>query len=216
MTHRRRQGIIPGVPRRGADAETDVKENFRIAILAGLLAAGLAHGGTTATQVQTVNFALRATVQGPSTAAGSTCITASLATKDVIAALGETLNQTFSSKARLVLIGNATNSPMFYVEDVVDKTNVDTLVNDCFSMTTLGVVTNATTSQANVTTGSEYEVGTLAVQTPTLNFSLYRYGTETLGTGAVTASGFGAGTVGTNQDLALFQGTVTFSAVKAR
>jgi hypothetical protein len=192
----------------------DVKENLRIAVLAVLLAAGLAHGATNATQVQTVNFTLTATVQGPSTAAGSTCTTASLATKDVIAALGKARNKAFSSKAQLVLLGGSTGSLMFYVRDAVGKTNVDTLVNDSFSMNTLGAVTQTTTSKGNATTGSEYEVGTLEVQTPSLEMSLYSYGTQTLGTGALTASGFGAGTVGANQ--AIFKGTVTFSSIKAQ
>jgi hypothetical protein len=193
-----------------------VKENLKIAVLAALLAAGLAQGATPATQVQRVTFTLTATVQGPSTVAGSNCITASLATKDVIAALGKALNQTFSSKAQLVRLGNTTNGFMFYVQDVVGKTNVDTLVNDSFSMNTLGAVAKTTTSKGNATTGSEYEVGTLGVRTPTLNMSLYGYGTQRVGTGALTASGFGAGAVGPNQDQAVFKGTVTFSAVKAQ
>ncbi len=166
--------------------------------------------------MQTVNFALTATVQGPSTAAGSTCTTASLATKDVIAALGKALNKTFSSKAQLVLLGNTTNGLGFYVQDVAGKTNVDTLVSDNFSMSTLGAVTKTTTSKGNAATGFEYEVGMMEVQTPTLNVSLYSYGTQTLGTGALTASGVGSGTVGTNQSQAIFKGTVTFSARKAQ
>jgi hypothetical protein len=205
---------MPDIPYRGSDVEIDVKENLRIAVLAVLLTAGLAHGATTATQAQTVNFTLTATVQGPATAAGSTCTTASLATQDVIGALGKAHNQTFSAKAQLLLLGNSTGGLMFYVRDVVGKTNVDTLVNDSFSMSTLGAVTQTTTSKGNATTGSEYEVGTLGVQTPSLNISLYTYGTQTLGTGALTASGFGAGSVGANQ--AIFKGTVTFSSIKAQ
>ncbi len=194
----------------------DVKQSLRTAVLAALLATGMARGATTASQqVQTVNFALTATVQGPSTATG-TCTTASLATKDVIAALGRALNQTFSSKAQLVLLGDAANGFRFYVQDVVGKTNVDTLVNDNFSMNELGAVTKATISKGIVTTGSEYEVGLLAIQTPTLNLSLYGYGKQSLATGALTASGVGSGTVGTNQNQAIFKGKVTFSAMKAQ
>jgi hypothetical protein len=195
----------------------DVKQSLRTAVLAALLATGMARGATTASQqVQTVNFALTATVQGPSTATGSTCTTASLATKDVIAALGKALNQTFSSKAQLVLLGDAANGFRFYVQDVVGKTNVDTLVNDNFSMNELGAVTKATISKGIVTTGSEYEVGLLAIQTPTLNLSLYGYGKQSLATGALTASGVGSGTVGANQNQAIFKGRVTFSAMKAQ
>jgi hypothetical protein len=186
-----------------------VKQSLGFAVLAVLLAAGLAQGATTATHVQTVNFTLTATVQGPSTAAGSTCTTASLATKDVIAALGP-----FSSKAQLVLLGNTTGGFMFYVQDVVGKTNLDTLVNDRFSLSTLGAVTKTTVSKDIVTAGSEYEAGMFEVRTPTLNMSLYSYGTQTLGTGALAASGFGFGTVGTNQ--AIFKGTVSFSAMRAQ
>lgn len=194
----------------------DVKQSLRTAVLAALLATGMARGATTASQqVQTVNFALTATVQGPSTATG-TCTTASLATKDVIAALGRALNQTFSSKAQLVLLGDAANGFRFYVQDVVGKTNVDTLVNDNFSMNELGAVTKATISKGVVTTGSEYEVGLLAIQTPTLNLSLYGYGKQSLATGALTASGVGSGTVGANQNQAIFKGKVTFSAMKAQ
>ncbi|MGO9200254.1 MAG: hypothetical protein ACLQM8_06895 [Limisphaerales bacterium] len=193
-----------------------MKQSLRTAVLAALLATGMARGATTASQqVQTVNFALTATVQGPSTATG-TCTTASLATKDVIAALGRALNQTFSSKAQLVLLGDAANGFRFYVQDVVGKTNVDTLVNDNFSMNELGAVTKATISKGIVTTGSEYEVGLLAIQTPTLNLSLYGYGKQSLATGALTASGVGSGTVGTNQNQAIFKGKVTFSAMKAQ
>lgn len=194
----------------------DVKQSLRTAVLAALLATGMARGATTASQqVQTVNFALTATVQGPSTATG-TCTTASLATKDVIAALGRALNQTFSSKAQLVLLGDAANGFRFYVQDVVGKTNVDTLVNDNFSMNELGAVTKATISKGIVTTGSGKKVGLLAIQTPTLNLSLYGYGKQSLATGALTASGVGSGTVGTNQNQAIFKGKVTFSAMKAQ
>jgi hypothetical protein len=184
-----------------------VKQSLGIAVLAVLLAAGSAHGATTVTLVQAVNFALTATVQGPSTAAGSTWTTASLATKDVITAVGKALNKTFSSKAQLVLIGNTTGSFMFYVQDVVGKTNVYSLVNDNFSMSTLGVVTSTKTA-------SECQVELLGVQTPTLNLSLFGCGTRALGTGSLTASGFGPGTVGASQ--AIFKGRVTFSPVKAQ
>jgi hypothetical protein len=190
-----------------------MKQTLRIAVVAVLLAAGLAHGATATTQVQTINFTLTATVQGPSTATSTTCTTASLATKDVIAALGKAHNMTFSSKAQLVLLSNATNGFGFYVQDVVGKTNVNTLVKNNFTMNEMGAVMNTTTSMHN-TTGSEYEVGMIGVETPALNISLYTYGTGTIGTGALTASGVGFGTVGTNQ--AVFKGTLTFSAMKAQ
>jgi hypothetical protein len=188
-----------------------LKQSLSIPVLAALLAVGAAHGATTATQqVQTVNFTLTAIVQTRSTTAGSSCTNASLATKDVIAALGQATGKTFSSSAQLALIANSTNS-MFYVRDAVN-----TLVNDNLWMDTLGVVTKTTTSKSGQTTGSQYEVGVLRLQTPTLNMSLYGYGAQTLATGALTASGFGAGTVGANQDQAIFKGTVAFSAIKAQ
>jgi hypothetical protein len=189
----------------------DVKQSLGIPVLAALLAVRLAYGATNATQqVQTVNFTLTATVQTGSTAAGSSCTNASLATKDVIAALGQAVGKSFSSSAQLVLIANSTNS-IFYVRD-----GGYTLVNGNLRMDTLGAVTKTTASKSGQTTGSQYEVGVVRIETPALNMSLYGYGAQTLGTGAFTASGFGAGTVGANQNQAIFKGTVAFSAVKAQ
>ncbi|HXP62077.1 MAG TPA: hypothetical protein VN829_16390 [Dongiaceae bacterium] len=195
-----------------------MKQSLRIAILAASLVSGLAHGATTAAQqLQTVNLALTATVQARSTATSATFTNASVATKDVLAALGKALNQTFSSKAQLVLISNAASTAtnlMFYVRDTVGKTNVLTPVNDYLSMNTLGAVTKTTISNGHPTSGPQYEVNALEIQTPTLNLSLYSYGTQTPATGALSASGVGSGTVGANQ--ALFKGTLSLSSLTAQ
>jgi hypothetical protein len=81
-------------------------------------------------------------------------------------------------------------------------------------MSTLGAVVKSATADGSPTTGSRYEVGLLQVQTPALNLSFYTYGTRTAGTGALTASGVGAGMVGANP--AIFKGALTFSAFQAR
>ena len=195
-----------------------MKQSLRIAILAASLVSGLAQGATNAAQqLQTVSLALTATVQARSTATSSAFTNASLATKDVIGALGKALNQTFSSRAQLVLIRNAagtTSNLMFYVRDTVGKTNVLTPVNDYLSMNTLGAVTKTTNSNGHPTTGSQYEISALEIQTPTLNLSLYSYGTQTPATGALSASGVGSGTVGAHQ--AVFKGTLSLASLTAQ
>lgn len=195
-----------------------MKPSLRIALLAASLLPGLAPGATTAAQpLQTVSLALTATVQARSTATSSTFTNASLITKDVIGALGKALNQTFSSKAQLVLISNAastTGSLTFYVRDTVGKTNVLTPVNDYLSINTLGAVTKTTISNGHPAIGSQYEVSALELQTPTLNLSFYSYGTQTPAARALSASGVGSGTVGANP--AVFKGTLSLSTPTAQ
>ncbi|MGO8676797.1 MAG: hypothetical protein ACLQVX_13115 [Limisphaerales bacterium] len=183
-----------------------------MAILAAMLAAGSAYGATNVTlQAQTVTLALKATVQGPVTAGGSTRTTASLATKDVIAALGKAVGTNFSAAARLVLISSPTNS-WFSVQDVVSKQTVNFPVSANVTLVTSDTVTQITTSMSGQATGTIYGVSTLQVRTPTLSMTLYGYSSESFSTTAITSSGFGYGLIGGNT--AIFKGAVNFSPMK--
>jgi len=204
-----------------------MKYSIKLAVLGAFLAAGVAQAATTTTVTnfeQTLSFALTATMQGPTTTNASGTIvttaatTASVATKDMIAALGKALGTNFSSKAQLLVITptNTDNSSYWVVRDVVNKTNVDTTVSDSFTHDKLGTVTSSKVSNGK-TTGTKYRVSDLMFQppspSPSLSFDLRDFGTITIPTGAVSASGVGIGMVGTNQ--AVFKGTFSASPYKA-
>jgi len=197
-----------------------MKYSIKLAVLGAFLAAGVAQAATTTTVTnfeQTLSFALTATMQGPTTTNGTTvttaATTASVATKDVIKALG-----TFSSKAQLLLITptNTDNSSSFVVRDVVNKTNVDTTVSDSFMHERLGKVTSSKVSNGK-TTGTTYQITYLGFQppsqSPSLSFDLTVFITQTIQTGAGSASGVGTGMVGTNK--AVIKGTFSASPYKA-
>ena len=64
-------------------------------------------------------------------------------------------NSAITITALQTIYTNATNALMFYVRDVVNKTNVSIPVNDMVSMGILGTVTKATASKGSPSTGSQ-------------------------------------------------------------
>ncbi|MGA2862859.1 MAG: hypothetical protein ABSF95_00050 [Verrucomicrobiota bacterium] len=199
-----------------------MKYRIKLAVLGALLAAGVAQAATVTTVTnfeQTLSVALKATIQGPTTANGTTVTTASVATKDVIKALGNALATNFSSKAQLLVITptNTDNSSYWVVRDVVNKANVDTTVSDSFTGGRLGSKVKSSKVSNGKTTGTTYQIRDLGFQppsmSPSLSFDLTIFITEAIPTGTISASGVGTGTVGANE--AVFKGTFSASAYKA-
>ena len=192
-----------------------MKYSIKLAVLGALLAAGVAQAATTTyttNLVRTVSFALTATIQGPTTTKGTTVTTASVATKDVIGALAKALGTNFTSKAQLLSVEYSGGDSKWVVRDVVNKKNVDTVVDQYFMGETLMEVKKSTVSGGKET-GTEYAIELVGLQTPSLSATLYGYDTATIATRAWSATGVGYGMVGANH--AVFKGTATGSAQKA-
>jgi hypothetical protein len=171
------------------------------------LAAGMAQGATiyfVTNQEQTLTYALTAVVQKTLEAGSSVAQvdTVSVATKDVIGALGTN----FSPKARLLLIQSApTGTNQFVVRDIVDRTNVDTDVTRIFMMSNHMAVAKSKISNGGIT-GSEYGMWEIRFQTEKLGIDLFAYALSVIQTRALSATAIGAGTI--NGEAAVFKGSL--------
>ncbi len=164
--------------------------------------------------VQTVAISLKACIQGPPTSTGSNAIQASLASADVVTALGKaTPGANFSRAAALLLVtaSNAAGS-RFVVRDTVNGTTLDTDVSDYFTNSLIAAVSNSTTSSAGRVSGTQYALERFSLVSAPLGLDLYGLATTTLPSDGATVSVLGTGAVSSAP--AVFQGTMTFSPAR--
>lgn len=165
--------------------------------------------------VQTMNFALVATVQSPPTANASTIYSVSISTRNILTLL----NTNFSTQAQLLLVtrpGASITDPgmKVLVQDIVNRTNiVFTDVSTNFGKDPWGSVINSTTT-SGITTGTRYLVQMFWFFSGPVAFDLFGYGSSSLQTQALNLPVTGVGTV--NGLEAIFQGTLSLSAQKAQ
>ncbi|MGA2864777.1 MAG: M64 family metallopeptidase [Verrucomicrobiota bacterium] len=165
--------------------------------------------------VQNASISLRAYIQGAVSPNGSTVFRAAITTRDIIKALDQAApNATFSPGAKLLLVtpSNAAAS-RFVVRDKLNGTNRDTDVSSYFTNSLVAAVTRSSGSGAGRTTGTEYAVEGLVLNSDSLRLSLQGLASITWPGAAATASVLGSGAV--TSAPAVFQGTVTLSPGKS-
>jgi len=161
--------------------------------------------------VQSVTLSLTACIQGPPTSTGSNAIQATLASADIINALGQASpGAHFSPAAKLLLItpSNAAAS-RFVVRDTLNGSTNDTDVSSYFTNRPIAAVSNATISATGRASGTSCALQRLTLLSAPLTLDLYALDTTTLASAAATATVLGTGTV--SNAPAVFHGTLTLS-----
>jgi hypothetical protein len=124
------------------------------AVCAAIVTAGMAqiHAATT-NLVQDISFTLTFYEQGPTNVSGTTTTIAvkkiKVTTKDVIAAIGSATTNSFSSKAKLVLVRDASSITNVSFYEIRDGTNPPVDITGFFSR-----------SQSDTVYGSSYDSAT--------------------------------------------------------
>jgi hypothetical protein len=199
---------------------------FSFAVSAAAIALALASAQAAApayvtNQVQTVNLALTATVQGPIITNISVALTNvytnvnffSIATRDFINDMGSLEGTNFTTRAQLLRFSPPAGNPYFVIRDVIDNTNVNfPLGSTNFQNGPLWSVTQSTTS-AGRTTGAIYANEYFFLSSYLIGAAMEGYATTTLGSEAMTATVVGSGAF-TNA-VAIYRGTISFSGQRA-
>jgi len=184
-----------------------------------VIGCALLAAGTLQARAQSTNVTLNINIALSGVTPGDTKPTpVHIATKDVIAAIGESTGTSFSSKAKLLAVDNGSGgSPSFIVRDG----STDTPVPDgVLTVTQVGdAVENTKTATSGAITGNQTSIQEFRLTTDTLSFDVQGYTT-----GAVSNHGRGRDILsdtppvslnskvnGTGSGGSVLQGTITAS-----
>src|SRR6266850_7681287 len=136
-----------------------------------LLAAGVIQARAQTTNVLlNVNIALSGVEQTDS----ETTTRVHIGTKDVIAAIGAATTNTFSPRARLLVLANSGGGPGFIIRDG-NPTNDFAVPGGMLTVANVRSVGTTRTNATGVITGAETSIDRFALDTPTLAFDVQGY-----------------------------------------